>query len=420
MAKGFNDLDQIQKQDNNKRIIFSIIAMLLITTVVIVILFVMKDSYDRRNTPSQTESEQSDLTSSTDSSTDGVSSEESSDTASQDTSSEQSDASSDTSSEESSDTSSDDGADKLEHGWVVNSLGYTYLYYDRGLEQFTVTTNVRNSYIETINKLKSSLGSVGFYHMLVPTQVEFMDIPLATIQEDNFYNSLQQSFISTVSEYLSEGITDVNIYDSMKTAFENDDYVYFRTDINWTALAAYKAYCDFASAASFTPQASDIYPQKTYENFLGRFHTATNAQILKDNADTIVYYDVDSVNECDVTMYGSSGSVYTNRRLTYSEVSDTSNGYNVFLGADAARFKITTQQNNGKRILVIGDTSAKPFVAFLTSEYQEIHLVNPQYYKGNIAQFAAENGITDVLVMSYTTNASKLFYQGYFENLYAN
>ena len=73
MAKGFNDLDQIQKQDNNKRIIFSVIAMLLITTVVIVILFVMKDSYDRRNTPSQTESEQSDLTSSTDSSTDGVS-----------------------------------------------------------------------------------------------------------------------------------------------------------------------------------------------------------------------------------------------------------------------------------------------------------------------------------------------------------
>ena len=56
-----------------------------------------------------------------------------------------------------------------------------------------------------------------------------------------------------------------------------------------------------------------------------------------------MYYDVDSVNACVVTMY-SNNATYNNRRLTYGEVSDTSNGYNVFLGGVASRFKITTEQ----------------------------------------------------------------------------
>ena len=58
-----------------------------------------------------------------------------------------------------------------------------------------------------------------------------------------------------------------------------------------------------------------------------------------------------------------------------------------------------------------------PFVPFLTSDYQEVHLVNPQYYKGDISAFVQENGIDDVLVMSYTTSASKLYYHEYFENM---
>ena len=46
VGEPFNDLGQIQKQDNNKRILFSIVAMLLISTVAIVILFLLKDKYD--------------------------------------------------------------------------------------------------------------------------------------------------------------------------------------------------------------------------------------------------------------------------------------------------------------------------------------------------------------------------------------
>ena len=382
----FTDLGQIQKQDNNKRILFSIVAMLLISTVAIVILFLLKDKYDGG------------LDTSSDASSAAVSGESDPDVTSQppeeslesdpnvsDTSSDAPNESTEESSQPSDESSDTSGQLEMEHGWVINNLGYTYLYYDRGLEQFTASTAVRDSYIRTINKLKSSVGSANFYHMLIPTQVEFTDIPTNIKQEDNFYSSSQKSFIDTVAAALESGSTNVNVYDRLQAAYEADEYIYFRTDINWTALAAYYAY--------------------------------TGAQILKDNADSILYYDVDSVNACIVTMY-SNNATYNNRRLTYSEVSDTSNGYNVFLGGVASRFKITTEQTNGKKILVIGDTSAMPFVPFLTSDYQEVQLINPQYYKGDISAFVQENGFDDVLVMSYTTSASKLYYHEYFENLY--
>ena len=418
VGEPFNDLGQIQKQDNNKRILFSIVAMLLISTVPIVILFLLKDKYDGG------------LDTSSDASSAAVSGESDPDVTSQppeeslesdpnvsDTSSDAPNESTEESSQPSDESSDTSGQLEMEHGWVINNLGYTYLYYDRGLEQFTASTAVRDSYIRTINKLKSSVGSANFYHMLIPTQVEFTDIPTNIKQEDNFYSSSQKSFIDTVAAALESGSTNVNVYDRLQAAYEADEYIYFRTDINWTALAAYYAYTDFASSAGFEPAALDVFPIKSYENFLGRFYTATGAQILKDNADSILYYDVDSVNACIVTMY-SNNATYNNRRLTYSEVSDTSNGYNVFLGGVASRFKITTEQTNGKKILVIGDTSAMPFVPFLTSDYQEVQLINPQYYKGDISAFVQENGFDDVLVMSYTTSASKLYYHEYFENLY--
>lgn len=66
---------------------------------------------------------------------------------------------------------------------------------------------------------------------------------------------------------LASGSIDVNVYDRLKAAYEAEEYLYFRTDINWTALAAYYAYTDFAAAAGFSPAALEAFPVKSYEPF---------------------------------------------------------------------------------------------------------------------------------------------------------
>ncbi|MFR5865107.1 MAG: hypothetical protein ACLUFV_08020 [Acutalibacteraceae bacterium] len=167
MGEPFNDLGQIQKQDNNKRILFSIVAMLLISTVAIVILFLLKDKYDggldaSSGAPSAAVSDDSVPDAS---SQPPIESQTTSEPAVSDPPDESGDESSVQPPDESTDTS---GQIEMEHGWVINNLGYTYLYYDRGLEQFTASASVRESYISTINKLKNAVGSANFYHMLVP------------------------------------------------------------------------------------------------------------------------------------------------------------------------------------------------------------------------------------------------------------
>ncbi|MBO4795681.1 MAG: hypothetical protein J5547_06315, partial [Clostridia bacterium] len=56
-----------------------------------------------------------------------------------------------------------------EHGWVINYLGYTYLYKGYGFEQFTFSSNIVNKYTDSLNKIKQLAGSKRVYNILVPT-----------------------------------------------------------------------------------------------------------------------------------------------------------------------------------------------------------------------------------------------------------
>ncbi|HBR30975.1 MAG TPA: hypothetical protein DD733_02715, partial [Clostridiales bacterium] len=58
-----------------------------------------------------------------------------------------------------------------------------------------------------------------------------------------------------------------------------------------------------------------------------------------------------------------------------------------------------------------------PFVPFLVSHYSEIHYVNPNYYSGDISAYISENGIEEVLFMSYVTNANRQFYTNVLKEL---
>ncbi|HBR30974.1 MAG TPA: hypothetical protein DD733_02710, partial [Clostridiales bacterium] len=255
-------------------------------------------------------------------------------------------------SEVSDDTSE---SDELFHGWVINNLGYTYIYGDTGYEQCSATGKTATRYAETLNSLVAKIpGGVDVYSILAPTSVEFAEIPYEVYKSDadNFINANQKNVISVINENLDERIKSINIYETLSS--HKDEYLYFRTDINWTALAAYYAYSDFAAAAGFSPVRIDDFNKETYENFLGRFHTATNKDCLSKTPDFIDYYLTDKNNTCDLTVY-KSGITYTSYSVSGNGVSGSANGYNVFLGMEAERYKITTGTSGGK-LLVVSDT----------------------------------------------------------------
>ena len=303
----------------------------------------------------------------------------------------------------SEDNSSSEDTTELEHGFVINAYGYTYVYYGQGFEQFNGVKRHAENYAAALNKLKTALGDgINMYSMVVPTSVQFAEIPRDIYSADDFYNTSQKSYSAMVNAALN-GITDIDAFSAL--ADHAGEYLYFKTDKNWTALAAYYAYAKFASTVGSAPISLDAFPTGKIDVYLGAFYTATMSNKMKNSPDYIEYSLMDTVFPCNVTMY-NKGLTYKNRSLIYTNLSSPiSYGYYTFLGGTGERFEIvSTSVTNGKKILVLGDASAFPFVPYLAADYSEIYFCNIENYSGDIAQYAAEKGVSDVVVMSYATN----------------
>lgn len=54
---------------------------------------------------------------------------------------------------------------------------------------------------------------------------------------------------------------------------------------------------------------------------------------------------------------------------------------------------------NGKKILLVKDSFANSMVPYLTTNFSEVHIIDPRYYNQNIYEYIRENGITEVAVV---------------------
>lgn len=305
-------------------------------------------------------------------------------------------------------------------GWIINSMGYTFVYENMGLQQFNGTSSQAARYAEAVEKLAASLaGKANVYSMLVPTHVEFVrdSIPNSVKQSCDFYCSSQSNFISKVTENIKSA-TSVNIYDALSV--NTDKYLYFNTDTNWTSLAAYYAYAEFIKSIGGTPVSLDQCKTGTVDSYLGQFFSAVSSDQSADairasdqlyaNKDYVDYYKIPDYDSVSVTLH-NNGLTYKSYALVGNSVG-TSNAYNTFLGRAGEHFEITTGNTNGKKLVVVGDGSVPPMLQFLANDYQTIHYLRinaeayDNYYSGKLAEFIAQYGADDVLIATYCTNAA--------------
>lgn len=296
-----------------------------------------------------------------------------------------------------------------EHGWVVNYLGYTYLYYGIGMEEFAPKDTIIPLYAESVNNLKKLCTSSSFYHILVPTRCEFVDIPSSERKQDNFYYRSQSKYINDVFSKTDDGITDIDLFEAFKEKYNANEYIYYNTDPNYTHLGAYTAYAEYCKAAGITPISQDIYTNKMLENdFYGKFYTATGSEQLYENADSLFYYDIDEVYKSTLQIYGKSG-IIKKEGVIYFDV--PSYGYYCFLSDEVGRMDIKSQTKTGNNLLVIGDSSAAPFVTFMVAHYDNITYINDDFYDESISSIIEKGDFDDVIVIHYNTTASRTVYE---------
>ncbi len=91
--------------------------------------------------------------------------------------------------------------------------------------------------------------------------------------------------------------------------------------------------------------------------------------------------------------------IKTSDSLIEQEYLEQKDKYSAFLNGNQPVTKITTDHQNGKKLLIVKDSYANSFAPFVTDDYQEIHLVDLRAYKQSTLQYIEQSGITDVLVL---------------------
>ncbi len=305
-------------------------------------------------------------------------------------------------SSENEDSPKDEYDESIE-GWVINEYGYTYVYKDTGLEQFNFGMSTLNRYADSLNAMCALVPQdTRIFNITVPVSASFVPIPYEIRERDNYYNSYQSTFVSTTASKLDERITNIPIVSLIEEKYNNGEYVFYRSDRNWTQLGAYAAYTAFCENAGIQAYALEEFEQKEVVQFLGSFYIATKSKAMENNPDALVCYSTIPSVKTVMTVY-DSGLIYENYKLCENKTSKL-DAYNVFLGTNAGRYEINTTASGGS-LLIVGDSSVYPMVPFLASHYNKIDVINPEYFGTSFEEYLANRQYDDVIMMCYSTNA---------------
>ncbi len=271
-------------------------------------------------------------------------------------------------------------------------LGATFIYDGRGLAIYGGDPTIGKWYADTIDTFIPLLGEdVTIYNMVVPTSIEFY-LP----ERYSDISHPQEPAIEHIYDNLDEAIIAVDAYSALEA--HKDEYIYFNTDHHWTALGAYYAYTAFAESAGFDAIPLSELESTRIENFIGTLYAWTQDQSLLENPDYVDYYTIDTPHT--VEMYLKNQPYYPYASSLYAHGVQGSNAYMIFIHGDQPMMKITTENKNGKSIMVIKESYGNAFVPLLVNHYEEVYVVDGRYFQLALVPFIQQNEIDELLFLN--------------------
>lgn len=276
------------------------------------------------------------------------------------------------------------------------------------MEMYGISSKSLQRYSETINAFSVTVPNTQIYVMLAPTAIEFYGP-----EKYNTGNRSQNEGINMAYKALDPKIKSVNVRAALR--MHTDEYIYFRTDHHWTARGAYYAYTAFAEVAGFAPSGLDTYTTGKIDGFVGSMYRYTQAQVLMDNPD---YVETFTPSTPAAGMIFSDATMSQSMPLTIvaNNISG-SNKYLAFIQGDNPLVKITTNNKNGKKIIVIKESYGNALAPFLIDNYEEVYVTDPRKIDMNLASFVNANGIDSVLFINYTFAPSNATYMTAFSKM---
>lgn len=244
-----------------------------------------------------------------------------------------------------------------------------------------------SSYISALNSLQEQLGDgVTIYSMPAPLASQFY-----TPANAASYSADQSECFDSVASQLDSRIRSINLCSIMEKHTEEN--IYLRTDHHWAPLGAYYAARTFAETAGVDFADLSTYTEGVNEGYVGTMYAySQDARILNDPEDFVYYTPSNEYH----TYYYDTYFNYQNESDLILEM-PTESSYLMFMGGDDKIVKITTDVDNGRKLLIIKDSYGNAEVPFYTGSFEEIYVTDMRYFNCNLVNFIQDLGITDVL-----------------------
>lgn len=232
--------------------------------------------------------------------------------------------------------------------------------------------------------------------MLAPTSSQILTDKLPTLAYD--YNQL--AAYDGVKNSIPAG-TFVDIADSLSA--HKDEYIYFKTDHHWTTLGAYYAYRSLCENLGITGTTLDDYEVTTVsDNFYGTLYS--NARLPSTKPDSIDVYLPKFSTDYQLNYNFGQKRTTTLYDESYLNVRDQ---YSYFLGGNEAIVDITSQNKNGKKLLLIKDSYSHAMIPFLVNDFETIIMLDLRFYNGSLQQYIGQMNFTDIaLIYNFETLAT--------------
>ena len=303
--------------------------------------------------------------------------------------------------------------DNTSTGHYSASNGGVYIYNNMALELFGGSDSSAEYYAQTISEFKKNAPEYTVYNMVVPNHTEFA-LPRRLIEDGTVSTNIQADSIKKIYESYTEDVQPINCYNNL--AEHIDEYIYFNTDHHWSGLGAYYAYQSFCEQTG--QEALDLASctEKTIPDFEGTL--ASYDESVMSNLDTVHFWTFPYATHAQrlpvMGMEMEETSVY------YENEASGTLSYGVFIWGDSPLFiEYNDELQNGKKIAVIKESYGNSFVPYLTNNYQEVHVIDPRHWQGNLKSYMQDNNIDEVLFINNVMSANTAaFVDDYIRSIY--
>lgn len=242
----------------------------------------------------------------------------------------------------------------------------------------------------------------GMWFLLVPDAVNICRSKVAVDAPIADQNAVMDDFFEGIR---NAGLSPVDVRKILRA--HADQYIFYRTDPQWTTLAAKLAFDKVVSSLGIYAGATE-YTEHAYggegETFVGKL-AALNG-LRAGASDVVTVFRAEQ--EPSVVAYESPEGDGEGKKLAscYDEqYLGTPDALRVFFGGDYPLLRLTREgELSGRKLLVVKDSAANSLLPFLAQVFDEVVAVDPRLFSGSLDALLKKEGITDILFLFRANN----------------